>query len=118
VEATGARPVLDPRADFRRQFVVPAAHAQPVGVEDHLVAVGRQRLRGPGRPQLTLGKLDRALVRLLGLPERPLGGGDLVVLFAQQLPQRPSSNFDGFTLPLRSSHGLDTRSPSRPRQAA
>jgi hypothetical protein len=67
---------------------------------------------------LTLRKRDRALVRLLGLPERPLGGGDLVVLLAQQFPQRPSSNFDGLTLAIRSRHRLDTRSPSRARQAA
>jgi hypothetical protein len=67
---------------------------------------------------LTLRKLDRALVRLLGLPERPLGGGDLVVLLAQQLPQRPSRDFYGLTLALRSRNRPDTRSPSRPRQAA
>ena len=79
---------------------VPADRAQPVGVEDHLVAIGGQRLRAPGRQQLTLGKLDRTIVRILGMPQCPLGGGDLVVLLAHQLPQRPSGDFDGLTLAL------------------
>ena len=111
VGATGDLAVLDPRADVRHQLVGPADRAHPVGVEDHLVAIGGQRLRAPGRPQLTLGQPDRTIVHLLGLPERPLGGGDLVVLLAHKLPQRPSSNLDGLTLALRSRHKIHT-SPS------
>ena len=117
VRATGERAVLDPRADFRRQLVGPADRAHPVGVEDQLVAIGGQRLRRAGRPQLTLRELDRTSVRLLGLPERPLGGSDLVVLLAHQLPQRPSSDFDGITLALRSRHEIHT-SPSLGRTRA
>ena len=56
----------------RRELVVAVGRADPVGVEDHLVAVGGERLGALGRSQLALGQLDRAVVYLLGVPERAI----------------------------------------------
>jgi hypothetical protein len=78
-------------------------------LEDHVVTVSSKRLRGLRRAQLTLGQLDRPIVHLLGMPQRPLSGGELVVLLPQQLPQWPGGDLDGISLAIRSRHGLDTR---------